>query len=306
MSLITSHTSVAEESTESSALPKKTQPLSGSDEHPSEKPASSQAVKQPVSSSATPEEFIMPVTIDGIRYEYMTSETISEAARVLTRAYFSDPKTRVSFEVEDDDYKGFEQKFIDFPRSICEIITSPEASPAIIARDIETKEIIGVVVVSERFTPINSQGVPFSPTVRWPEQFEPLIKIVEMLNAEILKAQPHLNSQNTVHLFIQGVVPEYRGKKIALRLANFLLAACRQSGFEYAVGEASTAATQNYFQNYFGFKVVSTIDYSTFEYNGKKVYDNIGDHGNLASDGHRLIFASLAGYTYELDPVKRQ
>ena len=139
---------------------------------------------------------------------------------------------------------------------------------SLVARNKETGNVIGFLI-SEDLASLPPNSIK---TIN--EKFLPIIKLLDELD-ENYKQSFELNGQNILRLFMVGVNEHYEGLNLATTLIEKSLKLAMLKNYSYAIGEATSSVTQHILRDKLGFDEKFAIDYKSYTYNGKHVFNNM-------------------------------
>jgi ribosomal protein S18 acetylase RimI-like enzyme len=157
-------------------------------------------------------------------------------------------------------------EFYRFAEIYCKKAITEELS--LVARDKATGNIIGFLI-SENLASLPPNGIK---TIN--EKFLPIIKLLNGLD-ENYKQSFEMNGKNILRLFMTGVREHYEGLNIATMLIENSLKLARLNNYSYVISETTGSVTQHILRDKLGFEEKFAIDYKSFYYNGKHVFNNI-------------------------------
>jgi len=94
------------------------------------------------------------------------------------------------------------------------------------------------------------------------------------------------------HIYFLGIIEKYRSRMISNNLLEKNLNMAIEKGFLVAKVEATGNISQHIFRKY-GFEDRCSIDYQTYEYKGRKIFQGIKEHKSLILMDKVLIPNSL-------------
>ena len=182
-------------------------------------------------------------------------ETIACIVDVFPRA---EPMTK-AMEITSDEFYPFAEIYCK--KAIKEGLS-------LVARHKETGNVIGFLI-SENLASLPPNGIK---TIN--EKFLPIIKLLDGLD-ENYKQSFELNGKNILRLFMVGVSEHYEGLNLATMLIEKSLKLARLRNYSYVMGEATGSVTQHILRDKLGFDEKFAIDYKSYTYNGKHVFNNL-------------------------------
>jgi ribosomal protein S18 acetylase RimI-like enzyme len=238
-------------------------------------------------------QLVVSTEINGIHYEALQQTNIEGTAECLTKAYFVDPKTQMCFK-DIEEYGEFHAKFFPFARSICESVFLRGGGPGIIATN--RRGIVVGALISEDFSRPRSQESLFHLHVRVPAEMRPVMELLKQLDKAAMSQHRQILASKTLHVVIEGVLPEYRYRGIGSTLLHLMLRVAEEMEYTYVVGESTTAGTQHIvFSLKYGrgCKKGAEIYYKDFRYRGEKVFAGIEKRGPLGCPSAMFVYKKL-------------
>ena len=145
-----------------------------------------------------------------------------------------------------------------------------DAGLSVIARDQQSGTLIGASLTDDFAIP-----APENIDVL-PGKFRPIAEILEGLDQQYRKTH-RINPGEVLHLLMVAIAPDSGGKGVASMPLTLTLEYGQQKGYVKAVGEVTGKASQHIFRKH-GFVERFSIHYSDFQYQGKRVFNSIGEH----------------------------
>jgi ribosomal protein S18 acetylase RimI-like enzyme len=201
---------------------------------------------------------------DGVKYALLEAKDLTQVADMVAGGFTdgSEP-TALALRLAPEDLKPFVEVLL--PKFLREGLS-------IVARDAQTGEIAGAQLNDEMEFDLPVELARFEWTA-------PVFALSNELYRQYFQGglpQPN----EAVHIFIIGVSRLYRGKSIAHQLVGLSLERARARGYRRAVVEATGLISQHLLRKA-GFTTRVEIPYATFEYDGKRPFENTGDHPSI-------------------------
>lgn len=205
---------------------------------------------------------------DDLLFEVLTSKDSEEAKRIVALSFMDEPFTKlISTHIREVKLTDF----YDLMKLYLEEVCSNNLS--VLARDKSTSKIIGVcfnmdyTYLDDKFEESNLEGINNE------NVFEPVFVFIGSAGDTVKKSYPSLALKNSaIDIWQLALLPEWRGKKIANELVRFSIQLIKDSGFQYAVCEATSFFTRKIMEKN-EFKCVYKQDVRGWEYNGRCVFE---------------------------------
>jgi len=207
----------------------------------------------------------IPVERGSFTYAMLEARDLTQVADLVARCATdgSEPAS-LALGLTPEDFKPFVDALL--PKFLSEGLS-------IVARDTQSGEIAGVQLNDE-------MGFDLLPDelaqLEWTAPMYALA--TEMYGRYFQGGLPEPKS--SVHLFIIAVSGLYREKGVGKQLLDLSLEQARARGYRRAVVEASGLISQHILRKA-GFINRVEIPYATFEYEGKRPFENTGDHPSM-------------------------
>lgn len=201
---------------------------------------------------------------DGLRYELLEAHNLADVADVVARGFTdgSEPVGR-SLGVTAEDFTQFVEALM--PKYLHDGLS-------IVVRDAKTGEITAALLNDEL-----GGGLPVDPS-----RFEwaaPLFALATDMYGRYFQGQ-HPELGRIVHFVMLAVSGLCRGKGVANRLIELSLERARGRGYRRVVVEATGLISQHLMRKA-GFTTRVEIPYATFEYAGKRPFQDTGNHPSI-------------------------
>ena len=196
------------------------------------------------------------ITIELLQKKYL-EQTISLLVDVFTS---SEPLTTAIGITADE--------FYSFAEIICKRAIINNLSH--IAINTETSEVLGAVISEDWATQLSEDAGNFH------QKFDIMFALVKDLHEQYETTRKVVRGK-LLHIFLLAVKEQYRNKGIARNLLAENIERARQENFSGAVIEVTGQISQ-YLARYHGFEERGSIDYQTYQYKGRKVFEGIKDH----------------------------
>jgi len=198
---------------------------------------------------------------NGFTYALLKAEDLEHVADMMARGFTdgSEP-TALALGLGAGDFKQLVEALL--PKFLREGLS-------IVARNAQTRELAGAQLNDEM-----GLDLPVEPS-----QFEwaaPVLALADEMYRQYVERYP-VNPSEFAHFFLIGVSRSHRGKGIGQQLLELSLEHARARGYRRAVVAASGLISQHIFRKA-GFTTRVEIPYATFEYEGKRPFENTGDH----------------------------
>lgn len=142
-----------------------------------------------------------------------------------------------------------------------------EQQLSLVATDSTTKQVIGCLIACDYAIQIHNP-------IESPESVKPINALLQQLDKSYRETRRIIPGQ-FILVDMAIVSPGARGRSIYQKLREAAHLVARNAGYKWAVGELSSAATQRVCVNKFGHKVCAEIEYSSFEYSGRRPFSTI-------------------------------
>lgn len=201
---------------------------------------------------------------DDLTYAILDAKDLAQVADMVARCFTdgSEP-TALALGLAPGDFKPLVEALL--PKFLREGLS-------IVARDRQTGEIAGVILNEEMEFDLPEDLARFQWTA-------PVFALAgEMYGRYFQGGLPE--PRESLHVFIIGVSRLYRGKGVGEKLLDLSLQHARAKGYRRAVVEATGLISQHIMRKA-GFTDRVEIPYATFEYKGKRPFENTGDHPGI-------------------------
>jgi ribosomal protein S18 acetylase RimI-like enzyme len=193
-----------------------------------------------------------------IRYSILKEKDFKGASECISSTFSSgEPMTKV-LGIAKPDFDYFAETFIK--KAIKDELS-------VVAKDSDGK-VVGCIVCEDFITDLPEGIENISPN------FNPIITLLSELD-EKYKEEKNVQRGQLLHMFMGGVYKEFAGSGIAFGMTNFIEGYAKSKGFIGAVGEVTGPISQHVYIKQLGYTEISSINYSTFLFEGEKVFRNI-------------------------------
>lgn len=135
---------------------------------------------------------------------------------------------------------------------------------------VKNSKVIGFCLNEDLITDLPREFNKITP------KMNPILDLLKKLDKQyLLKKKKEKNKY--FHIFMIGVVKEYRGKKIIQKLIQKSLKLAKLKNYQKIITEATSKKSQNLFIEKFGFKEQCSIDYKKYKFKNKKVFASIDE-----------------------------
>ena len=193
----------------------------------------------------------------GITYEIFQEKDLEETATLISEIFTrGEPVTKAL---------GMTAKeFYSFADLYCKKAVKDGLS--MIAKD---KDKVVGFIISEDFDSAQPEGI---------ENIDikgiPLMALVDEIEKDAKSNKKE--GEKRFHMFLGGTDKQYEGRHIGTTLVEESMKLAKNKNFTSIIAEPSGFATQHMFRDKFkGFEQKNFIEYKTFQYNGKNVFENI-------------------------------
>jgi GNAT superfamily N-acetyltransferase len=207
---------------------------------------------------------MIPTERDGVNYAPLEAQDLDQVADMVARGFTdgSEP-TALALGLGPEDLKPLVEALL--PKFLREGLS-------IVARNAQTGEIAGVQLNDEM-----TFELPVELTrLEWAA---PVFALADEMYRQYFQGglpEP----RESVHIFIIGVSGLYRGKGVGHQLLDLCLERARARGYRRAVAEATGLVSQHVLRKA-GFTDRVEIPYATFEYEGKRPFENTAGHPSI-------------------------
>lgn len=202
-----------------------------------------------------------PIIKNGIVYDVLKAEDLSGAVNCLAATFTSGEPIAKSLGITLEEFKVFAE--VVGKKAVREELS-------IVARYEKTKEVLGCIICDDFVTDLPEDIDIIS------NKFAPVYQLLEQLDASY-KQQYQVKNNEILHLFLLAVDREHRGKKIANSLVEASEKLGKLKGYKGAIAEATGPISQYIFIEKQNYDVIGAIKYQEFEFEGKRVFQNIED-----------------------------
>ena len=171
-------------------------------------------------------------------YCILTPDYRDAALIVLARAFCSEPVCSAVGEVRPEMKTNLHDwvEFVDYWMDHC-----ASNGLSVIALDVEKSRIAGVFIIRDLLMVPPGFHTKYTSDNK---TLTPWMNFLWYMDAEATKKMPELGEVGkAIDLWFLGVLPEYRGNRIASHLTSSVLPMCADAGFKYANIEATNAFT---------------------------------------------------------------
>lgn len=202
-------------------------------------------------------------------FEVLTSKDKQESKELIALSFLDEPITRaISDRILNVDKQDLEI-FIDF--FLEEVCTN---KLSVVAREKASNKLIGVCYnMDYNFlddTVYNYYSDPSKP-------LHYLVNFLHSAGEQVKRIIPELENKNTViDIWLLGLHPDFRGKKISPILVQLSIALIKNSGYKYACVEATSFFTKKIIEAN-DFECLYKLDVKNWSYNNKFVLEGISN-----------------------------
>lgn len=208
----------------------------------------------------------------GVIYTVARPEHRQGILEVLARAFVNEPST-AGQSIERPGYDDW-YRFTEFYMDEC---TTNGLS--IVALDgIDGRTVAGAFINRDFLRPPDPRIIEF---VSEPSPFAPVVGALDVIDKAWFAVHPEIDRTEVgrvVDLWMVGVHPGYRGRRIASSLSTLSLQHVAKAGFDYAIVECTGAFSQSAMQAA-GCTSVYELPYTDFRWHGEAVFRDVpGPH----------------------------
>ncbi len=193
--------------------------------------------------------------INSVEITPMTSDNSHEAFSLACKVFVNASVLHTAMDVTFKEYR-------EYMRASFEVMWKQGLS--IIATDTNSNELIGCLVACDYQTQTKNSA-------KIPNKLKPVIALLRDLE-EIYLQNRQIEPGQFMLVDMAVVKPEASGRGIYRKLREKAHQIGREAGFRNVVGELSSAATQHLCINRFGHKVCAEIEYTSFNYLGRRPF----------------------------------
>jgi hypothetical protein len=217
------------------------------------------------------EQNVFPVVRGGFVYNILKCEDVEEAVECLAVTFTEGSPTAIALGIKKNEFRFLAEIF-------CK--KAAEDGLSLTAKECDTGKVIGTVIVEDFL----AESPPYFDRIS--SKFEPTFALVGQLYDKY-KKEHHIRPNELLHSFMIGVYQEYSGKKVGFNLQQVAHILGKKNRYEGVVTELiSPAAQKNYYS--LGYEFIDSVNYSEFEFKGKKVFAKI-----TACEGCHLLYKKL-------------
>jgi ribosomal protein S18 acetylase RimI-like enzyme len=201
---------------------------------------------------------------DDLTYAILDAKDLTQVADTVAQGFTdgSEP-TALALGLAPEDFKPLVEALL--PKFLRDGLS-------IVARDTKTGEIAGVQLNEEMEFDLPVELTGFEWTA-------PVFALAGEMYSRYFQGEL-LEPHESVHIFMIVVSNSLRGKSVGQKLLDLSLEHARARGFRRAVVEATGLISQHIMRKA-GFANRVEILYATFEYQGKRPFENTGDHPSI-------------------------
>lgn len=197
--------------------------------------------------------------IENIQYQVFDISMLSGTANVVAKAFCTNEPMTVCQKISVQNLIHF----IELLGSKAE-----QEKLTIVAIDKTTEQIVGVALTDD-FGLAPPSGMEIIS-----ESFLPIFSLLDKL-AEQYQENKTINPGEYLHIAMVAVDEKYKNKHIAYNLVQTCLKNGIKKGYKIALAEVTGSISQHLFKNNCDFVERFKINYKTFTYNGKQVFETI-------------------------------
>lgn len=196
---------------------------------------------------------------DGIIYGLLQEKDLEETISCLCEVFpRNEPMTKAAGINSDE--------FYYFAKIYCEKAVKDELS--VIARDKASNKLIGFLI-SEDLLSEPPEGIEAINV-----KFYPVLALLDSLD-EKYKNSCKVQKGQILHLFMGGVIEDFKNRNITTRLIEENLKLAERKNFSGAIGEGTGASSLHITCDKLGFNELFAIEYGKFTYKGEHVFKNV-------------------------------
>jgi ribosomal protein S18 acetylase RimI-like enzyme len=198
----------------------------------------------------------------GVRYELFDLRALDETAHLVANAFCRYEPLALAQGIKENEFAELVK------------LVGPKAQEerlSVVARDIKTTRIIGAMISDDFASP------PPAGIERLDKAFDPILALLKELD----ERYKHGNTPNPgeyLHLFLLAVDHEHSNRNVAHGLTQASLEIGRRNGYRIVLAEATNVISQHILRDKLGFAERVAIDYKTFVYDGRRVFESIDGH----------------------------
>lgn len=227
---------------------------------------------------------IFPIEIDGHIYDVLSEADISFAAQVVAHAFA---------------HKEPLSLFLNIPEralfKLCQtFITQTMKDQLSMVCKNKAGHVVGAILCRDFTTTFDLTGVDVV--------FDPIFSLLDQLMSKhfSLKQQSFWHPHQVVEMFMIGTDLTMIGSAIGRNLMRISSLLFRQRGYQLSITEATSPISQS-ISVQLGLQDLVLLDYSDFEFNGEKIFENISfDHYRTSA---KLFTKGKAGAVLFIDDM---
>lgn len=205
---------------------------------------------------------MQPLTLNDIIYKPLEAEKQAETCALLIDIFTRDEYLTRESGLTPDEFAPLAEDF-------CNLTVNEGLS--IIALHPETKRVVGFSIVED---PYAHNAIDPSKYHQITDKYRPFNDILEQLSHKFQTIK--MNPGDCYHLFLLGVDPAHRGKKIGKNLVIASEVLAKELGFKYVQVEATSPLTQPICER-LNYDNLGNLPYQHYTFNGEKPYQHITD-----------------------------
>lgn len=198
--------------------------------------------------------------MERVKYNLLTKRDMKSTTQCIVKTFLCDEPMTKNLGIS-------KKEFEYFAKIICEKMVKEKLS--YVCKNLSNR-IIGFCLNEDLITK------PLKGIEMVTQKMEPIFKVLGGLDKLYLKDKTRKRNY-FFHMFMVGVLGEYRSKGLAQKLISNSIELANLRGFSKILTEATNISSQNLFIQKFGFNELYDVNYKKFEHNGLKVFQNIGE-----------------------------
>lgn len=199
--------------------------------------------------------------IQGIQYGICELSDLDEMGTLLAEIFARFDPPPVAMHITPAEFEKFIRCFL--PRVETDGLT-------IVARDAESKQMVGALLTEDAAAPLPSGLDLLS------GKFDPIFNLLEQLSVDYWEGQEPSPGE-FLHFFLLGVAQPHFGRGIAQNLVTACVENGVQKGYRVGVTEATNSVSQHIFRKA-GFVERVQRSYRDYRYQGDAVFASIEGH----------------------------
>ncbi len=207
-----------------------------------------------------------------LSYEILTPSDKVESKAIIALAFLDEPLTKtISKQIRPVEITDFEVFINFFLEEVC------NNGLSVLARSKETGKLVGVCYNMD-YNFLDEKFFNFFADNK--QVLHNLVYFLNFISNKVKKINQDLDLKGSViDIWMLAVHPEFRGKKISNRLVEFSVKLIENSGFGYAVCEATSSFTRSIMQS-IGFECLYKQDVRNWFSEGRCFYESMEEPHN--------------------------